>query len=217
MHWLNGLLAQLWPHYDAAISEIAMVKVNDLLGGISPPGVRSLRLERFTLGGIPMALGGVALERFATSDTEQLPTLVTDFRWAGDPDIVLNVKTRAFVSLTARLRQLQVYGRFRIQFGPLQNQIPCLGAVRISLLEAPSVDFQLSVAGGEVTALPGVAAAVRHAINTIMQKLMVWPQRIVVPLSDAVDPQSLQPRIEGMLYLKVRAACRLHAASRHDH
>ena len=205
VHWLNGMMEQLWPFYNTALSEIVLARVNELLQGVKSPGVRTMRLEEFTLGKIPVAFGGIALEPPSTAGGSNATfiSMMTDFRWAGDPTVALGVRTSAMVKVRARLRQLQVFGRFRIQFGPLQERIPCLGAVRISLLEAPSVDFQLSVAGGEVTALPGVNEAVRHAISSILHKKMIWPQRIVVPLSDAIDPLALQPKIVGMLYVKV--------------
>jgi Ca2+-dependent lipid-binding protein len=55
-----------------------------------------------------------------------------DFRWGGDPSIILAVDARV-ASLPIQLKDLQVFTVVRVVF-QLSEEIPCISAVVVALL-----------------------------------------------------------------------------------
>ncbi len=61
---------------------------------------------------------------------------------------------------------LQIRGLARITLAPLTDTLPCLGAVQISLLEEPYIDFSISLFGSlDLMLLPILKDAVNFAAN----------------------------------------------------
>ena len=59
------------------------------------------------------------------------------------------------------------------------------GRPTLQFVEKPSIDFSLSAVGLDVTLLPGVMPALRLLIrDTIVNKLMVFPRQLAVPILD---------------------------------
>ena len=59
------------------------------------------------------------------------------------------------------------------------------GLLSLQFVEKPSIDFSLSAVGFDVTLLPGVMPALRLLIrDTIVNKLMVFPRQLEVPILD---------------------------------
>lgn len=63
---------------------------------------------------------------------------------------------------------LQIRGLARITLAPLTDTLPCLGAVQISLLEEPYIDFSISLFGSlDLMLLPILKDAVNIAANKV--------------------------------------------------
>ena len=65
---------------------------------------------------------------------------------------------------------LQIRGLARITLAPLVDTLPCLGAVQITLLEEPYIDFSISLFGSlDLMLLPVLKDAVNLAANKVCE------------------------------------------------
>lgn len=65
---------------------------------------------------------------------------------------------------------MQIRGLARITLAPLVDTLPCLGAVQITLLEEPYIDFSLSLFGSlDLMLLPILKDAVHIAANKVRE------------------------------------------------
>ncbi|MCI00755.1 synaptotagmin-4-like, partial [Trifolium medium] len=105
-----------------------------------------------------------------------------DFRWGGDPNIVLAVEALV-ASIPIQLKDLQVFTIIRVIF-QLADEIPCISAVVVALLAEPKprIDYTLKAVGGSLTALPGISDMIDDTVTSIVTDMLQWPHRIVVPL-----------------------------------
>lgn len=182
--WLNGVIKQAWPFIDKAVERVLRDNLAWLLE--RPPvnlrlfGLRGLRLDTLTLGGLPASLGGVKAWR---SEADEVVVDV-ELRLAGDePNLVLSAHTLAGDVAQLRLSELQLFGVVRLRFAPLLPTFPCFGAIGISLMGPPFCDFSLKLLAGDLMATPGLDMAVGRLIRELLQ-LMVFPQQLLVPLFD---------------------------------
>ncbi|KVH91188.1 C2 calcium-dependent membrane targeting [Cynara cardunculus var. scolymus] len=107
-----------------------------------------------------------------------------DFRWGGNPDIVLGVDT-GVASLPIQLKDLQVFTIIRVIF-QLCEEIPCISAV--------------VAIGGSLTAIPGLSDMIEDTVTSIITDMLQWPHRIVVPLGGTpVDTSDLELKPQGKL------------------
>uniref|UniRef100_A0A453N7I9 SMP-LTD domain-containing protein n=1 Tax=Aegilops tauschii subsp. strangulata TaxID=200361 RepID=A0A453N7I9_AEGTS len=83
-----------------------------------------------------------------------------DMQWDGNPNIVLDIQTTLGISLPVQVKNIGFTGTLRLLFKPLVAELPCFGAVCVSLREKSKVDFTLKVVGGEMTAIPGISDAI---------------------------------------------------------
>jgi Ca2+-dependent lipid-binding protein len=160
-------------------------------------GLRCLTLDTLSLGGLPAKLGGVKNWR---TDADEVVVDV-EFKLAGgDPNIVLTAHTLAGGAFPLQLAELQFFSVVRLSFSPLLPTFPCFGAISISFMGQPFFDFSLKLVAGDLMAAPGIDAAVARLIRDLVQ-LIVWPQRVVVPISEEGESAAsrLQPRAAGVL------------------
>ncbi len=164
-------------------------------------GLRCLTLDTLTLGGLPAKLGGV--KNWRTHADEVIVDV--EFKLAGgDPNIVLTAHTLAGGAVPLQLAELQFFAVIRLAFSPLTPTFPCFGALTVSFMGQPFFDFSLKIAAGDLMAAPGIDAAVSRLIRDLVQ-LIVWPQRVVIPLSEEGDAAAnrLQPRASGVLLVNL--------------
>ena len=170
----------------------------------SPPvnlrlfGLRCVTCDTLTLGGLPAKLGGVKCWR---TDSDEVVVDVEVKLAGGDPNIVLTAHTLAGGSFPVQLSELQFFSIVRLSFSNLIPSFPCFGAISVSLVGQPFLDFSLKVVSGDLMAAPGLDLAVSRLFRELIQ-LIVWPQRVVVPIFDGGDPNNsllVPPRPTGVL------------------
>ncbi|KAF3790977.1 Synaptotagmin-4 [Nymphaea thermarum] len=134
-------------------------------------------------------------------------TMDVDFRWGGDPSIILAVDALV-ASLPIQLKDLQVFTVARVIF-QLSEEIPCISAVVAALLAEPKprIEYTLKAVGGSLTAVPGLSDMIDDIVHNIVDDMLQWPHRIVVPLGGVdVDISELELRPQGKLQITVAKA-----------
>jgi len=69
-----------------------------------------------------------------------------------------------------------------VHLRPLLREIPFVGAVSLSFLRAPELDFELGGAAGFVDAVPGLGELLRRTLVERMAAATVAPKAITVHL-----------------------------------
>ncbi|KAJ0962204.1 hypothetical protein J5N97_030032 [Dioscorea zingiberensis] len=164
--WLNKQLAKLWPLLQ-----------------------KQQQLSKFSLGNVPPKIEGIRVQ----SLKEGQITMDIDFRWGGDPNIILGVEALV-ASLPIQLKDLQVFTIIRVIF-QLSEEIPCISVFVVALLSEPKprIDYTLKAVGGSLTAIPGLSDMIDDTVHSIISDQLQWPHRIVVPLGGQdVDVSELE-------------------------
>ncbi|CAN6485186.1 unnamed protein product [Victoria cruziana] len=201
--WLNKQISKMWPFVAEAASIVIKESVEPVLEQYRPPGISSLKFKKLFLGNVPPKIEGIRVQ----SLKEGQITMDVDFRWGGDPSIILGVDALV-ASLPIQLKDLQVFTVARVIF-QLSEEIPCISAVVAALLSEPKprIDYTLKAIGGSLTAVPGLSDMIDDIVRNIVEDMLQWPHRIVVPLGGVdVDTSELELRPQGKLQITVAKA-----------
>lgn len=182
--------------------------VNPMIEYYRPPSIKTMKLSVADLGTVPPVLAGVKVESTPSQD-EAL--LLTDLKWAGDPNIKLVIKLPPPIgNLTIAVADLQVFCKVRFVLKPMMPTAPLVGCVGVSLVGPPTIDFALRVAGGDVMAIPGVTSSVRGMVKSMLEDWMIWPNVMQCPMVSDIDLAKLRAGYtDGMLFVKVKRAYNL--------
>uniref|UniRef100_A0A2P2MUN7 Uncharacterized protein MANES_05G043200 n=1 Tax=Rhizophora mucronata TaxID=61149 RepID=A0A2P2MUN7_RHIMU len=177
--WLNKQLSKLWPFIADAATMVVKESVEPLLEDYRPPGITSLKFNKFSLGTVPPKIEGIRVQSLKKGQI----IMDIDFRWCGDPSIILGVEAALIASIPIQLKDLEVYTVIRVIF-QLAEEIPCISAVVVALLSEPKpkIDYVLKAVGGSLSAIPGLSDMIDDLVDSIVTDMLQWPHRIVVPI-----------------------------------
>ncbi|VAH45972.1 unnamed protein product [Triticum turgidum subsp. durum] len=194
-----------FPQYEQAATAVVKESVEPLLDDYRPPGIKSLKFNKFSLGNVSPKIEGIRIQNLQPGQI----IMDIDFRWGGDPSIILAVDARV-ASLPIQLKDLQVFTVVRVVF-QLSEEIPCISAVVVALLAEPEpkIQYTLKAVGGSLTAIPGLSDMIDDTVNSIVNDMLQWPHRLVVPLGVNVDTSELELKPEGKLSVTVVKATSL--------
>ncbi|XP_028801178.1 synaptotagmin-5 [Neltuma alba] len=199
--WLNKLLSKLWPSVAEAGSMVIKESVEPLLEEYRPPGITSLKFSKLSLGNVAPKIEGIRVQSLKKGQI----IMDIDFRWGGDPSIILAVEAALVASIPIQLKDLQVFTIVRVIF-QLAEEIPCISAVVVALLAEPKprIDYTLKAIGGSLTAIPGLSDMIDDTVNSIVTDMLQWPHRVVVPLGGVpIDISELELKPQGNLTVNV--------------
>ncbi|XP_010053878.2 synaptotagmin-4 [Eucalyptus grandis] len=199
--WLNKQLSKLWPFIAEAATVIIKESVEPLLEDYRPPGITSLKFSKLSLGTVAPKIEGIRVQSLKKGQI----TMDIDFRWGGDPSIILGVEAALVASIPIQLKNLQVFTVVRVIF-QLAEEIPCISAVVVALLSEPKprIDYTLKAVGGSLTAIPGLSDMIDDTVNSIVTDMLQWPHRIVVPIGGIpVDTSDLELKPQGKINVTV--------------
>lgn len=199
--WLNKQLSKMWPFVADAAEMVIKESVEPLLEDYRPPGITSLKFSKLSLGNVAPKIEGIRVQ----SLKEGQIIMDIDFRWGGDPSIILGVEAALVASIPIQLKDLQVFTVARVIF-QLSEEIPCISAVVVALLSEPKprIDYTLKAVGGSLTAIPGISDMIDDTVNTIVTDMLQWPHRIIVPIGGIpIDTSELELKPQGKLTLTV--------------
>ncbi|XP_012857724.1 PREDICTED: synaptotagmin-4-like [Erythranthe guttata] len=198
VNWLNHLIEKIWPYVDEAASEIIRSSVEPILEQYRPAVLASLKFSKLTLGTVaPQFTGFTIIEGEPKEIVMEL-----DLQWDGNPNIVLDIKTRVGVALPIQVKNIGFTGVFRLIFKPLVDEIPCFGAVCYSLREKRNLDFTLKVVGGDISSIPGISTALEDTIRDAIEDSITWPVRKIIPIIPG-DYSYLELKPVGILEVKL--------------
>ncbi|KAF8413075.1 hypothetical protein HHK36_001051 [Tetracentron sinense] len=205
--WLNKQLSKLWPFVADAATMVIRESVEPILEEYRPPGITSLKFSKLSLGNVAPKIEGIRIQSFKKDQI----TMDIDFRWGGDPSIILGVEAALVASIPIQLKDLQVFTVVRVIF-QLAEEIPCISAVVVALLSEPKpkIDYTLKAVGGSLTAIPGISDMIDDTVNSIVTDVLQWPHRIIVPIGGIpLYTSELELKPQGKLTVTVVKAIEL--------
>ncbi|KAH7292613.1 hypothetical protein KP509_29G077600 [Ceratopteris richardii] len=171
-----------------------------MLAMYAPPGFK-LRFSKLFLGNVAPQIEGVKLQ---TLEEGQL-IMDLDFKWGGDPSIILAVQSVVGATLPIQLKNLRFFSTIRVIF-KFGEDIPCISGVVVALLAKPKpeIRYTLKVIGGSLGAIPGVSDMIKSTVETAVADTLQWPHRIVVPIAQPpVDLSDLELKLQGKITVTV--------------
>ncbi|KAK7283096.1 hypothetical protein RIF29_12375 [Crotalaria pallida] len=198
--WLNSHLEKIWPYVNEAASDLIRSNVEPILEQYKPVVLSALTFSKLTLGTVAPQFTGISIvEEDSGPDGV---TMEFEMQWDGNPNIVLDIKTRVGVSLPVQVKNIGFTGVFRLIFKPLVDEFPGFGAVCFSLREKKDLDFTLKVIGGDLSSLPGVSDAIEETIRDAIEDSITWPVRKIIPILPG-DYSNLELKPVGTLDVKL--------------
>ncbi|XP_033205710.1 extended synaptotagmin-like protein 2 isoform X2 [Bombus vancouverensis nearcticus] len=195
--WLNKVLYKIWPNINQFARELCKQSIEPaIVEKLGEYKVKGFQFERLVLGRIPLKIYGIKAYDKNTSRNEVI--VDADVIYAGDCDITFSVG-----NIKGGIRDFQIRGIMRIVMKPLLPVIPIVGGVQAFFLNPPTINFNL-VGVADVLDLPGFNEILRKTIVEQIAAFVVLPNKIVIPLSEAVPVESLKiPEPEGVLRIHV--------------
>lgn len=204
--WMNKMLEKIWPSVALAASELIKAIVEPMLAMYCPPGFK-MRFSKLFLGNVAPQIEGI---RIQTIKSGQL-IMDLDFKWGGDPSIILAVQTPVGANLPIQLKNLRVFATVRVIF-KLSENIPCISGVVVALLAKPKpeIKYTLKLIGGSLSGVPGISDVIKDIVESAVSDTLQWPHRIVVPIAQPpVDLSDLELKLQGRLTVSIIRALSL--------
>jgi hypothetical protein len=83
----------------------------------------------------------------------------------------------------AGVKDVQLFGQLRVRLYPLFDQPPFFGAMSISFLSVPKLDFNLTSLA-DVLDWPGLSELIRRAVSEQLSAALVYPNAFLVNLTE---------------------------------
>ncbi|KAJ9532490.1 hypothetical protein QJQ45_010556 [Haematococcus lacustris] len=212
--WFNYVLEKVWPFYDKGVCKLVKTQTEAVfeqqLRSLKVPGLKSIAFKQLTFGDAPFRVESVLV-----SDKQQGGlVLELDLRWCGEANITLAIELSAgeFTKICPKVTDISFVGSLRVTLAPLVDRLPGFGAAVVTFRKPPRLKYRLDFGhalGGQYIA--GVVKPfINHVIDNVLLNMLVWPQRLVVPvLPDedmAVHVARLAYRSQGVLRVTVISA-----------
>lgn len=198
--WLNKMLEKIWPSVALAASKLIETIVEPMLETYAPPGFK-MKFSKLFLGNVAPYIEGIKMQMIKQGQL----IMDLDFKWGGDPSIILAVRTPVGANLPIQLKNFKFFAKVRVIF-KLAEGIPCIAGVVVALLNEPKpeIRYTLKLIGGSLSGVPGISDVIKDIVDTAVADSLQWPHRIVVPIAQPpVDLSELKLRLQGRLTVTV--------------
>eukprot|EP00930_Biecheleria_cincta_P070542 TRINITY_DN58180_c0_g1_i1.p1 TRINITY_DN58180_c0_g1~~TRINITY_DN58180_c0_g1_i1.p1 ORF type:complete len:599 (-),score=128.40 TRINITY_DN58180_c0_g1_i1:473-2269(-) len=200
LHWLNDLMAGLWPKVNEAVTKIAHESIEPSIQASMPTGFKSTHFKKFTLGAVSPKFGPISVMMHGDSCLK----MVCGVDYQSDVDIEIATHVGS-----VGVKSIHLKGDLMIHLAPLIEESPVVGGICVYFLDQPDVGLDFTGIG-KIAGCPGIAGTIQSVINSTIAGMCVLPNTIAVPLGtpeQGVDPALLKlPEPIGILRFRpVRA------------
>jgi len=197
---VNSLIRQTWSFYEAAICKQIAETVEPLMMQYKPIFVSAIKFKKLTFGDAPFKATHISVIK------EEFDELVLEMgvRWDGAAHVAIGIDIIGAGFITPAVKRLNFFANVRIALTRMVPRMPGFGAMLISFKSPPLVTFDLDCG-------PGIGELIEAWLipflkNDILGNMLVWPNRIVIPLMppDVLGPlDNLQLHTRGVLKVTV--------------
>ncbi|EFJ40788.1 hypothetical protein VOLCADRAFT_107980 [Volvox carteri f. nagariensis] len=193
MEWLNALVVEVWPFVDKAVCNMVKDITAQMMPGILqslPPvlssQVKSVGFKHLTFGAVPFRVEGIHVHKEADDGL----VLELSVKWCGDPNITLAIEVPAGQKLCPRMLDITFAVTVRVLLRPLVPRLPGFVALMATVPKPPLIKYRLDFGkalGGSM--LPKlVTPVIDYFIKGTLDRMLVWPNRIVLPILQSTPP-----------------------------
>lgn len=179
--WINYVLDTLWPYVKIAVARSVRDALTPVLESIKPKLLMTdLGFSGFDLGTSAPVINGIK----TLKNLEEQVVLEVDILFATrNTDIVFTFgNPKSSMSMTIELSDVLLRGTLRIMLKPLFPRWPTFGAISVSFIEKPAINFHVKVLHVNLMEVPALSSTVRSAIRSAVEAKLVWPNKLVIPL-----------------------------------
>uniref|UniRef100_H2ZR68 Extended synaptotagmin-2 n=1 Tax=Ciona savignyi TaxID=51511 RepID=H2ZR68_CIOSA len=200
--WLNKIMQQMWPYITNYVKTVIYEKVQGSVQSSSTL-LSNFNFTEINLGcTAPRVAGLKVYDNSLTRRNE----IVMDIQIVYDSECNCGVSVNR---LQAGISNFSVRGLLRVEFHPLIEQMPLVGAVSLSFVNDPCIDFNLTELAN-LFDLPGFNHLLRGAISDGVCGMMVLPDKYVIKLHPDVDISRIRfPLPQGVIRIHVIEARKL--------
>ena len=161
--------------------QIIRDSVQPLLDQYRPGFLSTLELGQLELGHAPLYISGIK-----TLETESLSELVLDMdiEFLGKPSLILKAGAVGASLNAVKIQDIEFAARLRVILSPLLDVFPLAGAIAISFIGKPKIDFRLAAMNVNVMGIPGLDSFLINLIKFQLAQMYVWPKKLVIPMVD---------------------------------
>ncbi|GIL85220.1 hypothetical protein Vretimale_10731 [Volvox reticuliferus] len=213
MEWLNALIKEVWPFVDKGVCNMikditaqTMPGVLASLPSVLSGTVKSVGFKHLTFGAMPFRVESIGVH----GDRNNGLILELSIKWCGDPNITLAIEIPGGQKLCPRVLDISFAATLRVVLRPLVPRLPGFVALMATVPKPPLIKYRLDFgkAMGGAVAPMAVTPVVNYFLRNVLDRMLVWPNRIVVPIlqeipQDAAEVQKLMRRVRGMLRICV--------------
>lgn len=205
VEWFNSVLQKLWPQLSLALEATMIAEIQAILNAQVIAVRVGLTVKRFSLGSVSPKIVGIRLHETEKS----VVRLDVEIRWAGDPLLCINVGQYDYAP-PVEVSEVRLSAIIRIELLDLMPTLPCFRAMSVTCMKKPEVHFSLKVASLDFMNMGpadfNVTSLVRIAIDSVLQDIVVYPKKIIIPLvSETTDDNAADHddpgTAVGVLYL----------------
>ncbi|MCO5603767.1 hypothetical protein L7F22_057919 [Adiantum nelumboides] len=197
------MLEKIWPSIALAASELIKEIIEPMLAVYCPGGFK-MSFSKLFLGNVSPQIEGIKLQSIQSGQL----IMDLDFKWGGDPNIILAVQTPVGAKLPIQLKNLRLFATVRVIF-KLAEDIPCISGVVVALLAKPKpqIRYTLKLIGGSLSSVPGISDVIEDIVESMVSDTLQWPHRIVIPIAQPpVDLSDLELKFKGKLQVSLLRA-----------
>ncbi|GLI60523.1 hypothetical protein VaNZ11_002529 [Volvox africanus] len=226
LEWLNAFVKEVWPFVDKGVCNMikditaqTMPGVLASLPNVLSGTVKSVGFKHLTFGAMPIRVESIGVQQ-QHNDGLVLELAV---KWCGDPNITLAIEIPGGQKLCPRVLDISFAATLRVVLRPLVPRLPGFVALMATVPKPPLIKYRLDFgkAMGGAVAPMAVTPVVNYFLRGVLDRMLVWPNRIVVPIlqetpQDAAEVQKLMRRVRGMVRVCVLSGKKLKDLSPTD-
>jgi len=213
VEWLNRAMQHIWPNICITAEEMTIEIVQPMLELYKPPGIDVLQLTKVSLGDLAPSVVGIKM----LDANESVAVLDLEAKWAGNPEIVVEVGRKGMLTTNLTLSEIRFSGKIRAEMAPLVPLVPCFGSLSISLMNMPTLDYSFKVGCVDVLSIgPGnlsIKKIVSNVVQQVMKDMLLYPTKFTVPIMYDEDVAKFTtPAPKGILQIEMVGADKLRKA-----
>ena len=192
------MLQKFWPML-AIVGEEKAVRIGQaILTRMKPSFLSELTIKRFSFGTIAPRFLGIRMHQ--TKDEEGVVRCDLEMRYAGDPQIIIQVGPTEVEILNLRISCMLRCEL--LEFTPKTTPFKLASA---TMMKKPFVDFNIKVAGMDIMGTKAMTNLVHGLFHKVLQGVIKYPKKIFVPMGahdDSIDIEALKALTPvGIIYL----------------
>mmetsp|Transcript_43914 Transcript_43914/g.92411 ORF Transcript_43914/g.92411 Transcript_43914/m.92411 type:complete len:737 (+) Transcript_43914:172-2382(+) len=180
-NFLSGILGQLWPHLNVAISNIIKDTVEPILKDLPVP----IHFVKMDLGNVPIETRNMFIRRVDpdSSSGKAGVGIDMDVLWDGDCDILLQATITSSLKVTFGIKKLKLAGRLDVLLSGLTTDLPVISAVQYAFSNVPKVELAYTGLAGSLTSkIKYLESTILNIVEQSLAGILVLPNRMVLPM-----------------------------------